>query len=248
MTPYMNYILPFFMTIIFCSCGQQNNETDDNGHTVEQNTQLDNIKNSESGRKDYELADEFLLKIRNDKADTVIFFKRTCINCCDFYNIFWSAKGQSYLTKFYFDFDDMKTHTITIPLKTNKIFKVLGNNYHELKNTSIKENSHKRKDGITSLSMMDHYCYAQLIIYFAQDSIMPNIMKDHDFDEYTDFGISSYDKKKERETNDNYITNFNSKWNLFLTTIENEIYNMKETSYSERESSRSRKNKYQNYP
>jgi hypothetical protein len=139
----------FLLSVLITSC---------NRPIEKQNTQAEKIENTVSDKKDYELAEEFLLKLRNDKADTVIFYKRTCINCCDFYNIFWAAKGQRHLTKFYFDFDDMKTHSEAITLTSNKIFEVLGSNLIELKNTSIKENSHKLKDGTSTLTMIDHYC------------------------------------------------------------------------------------------
>lgn len=212
-----------------------------NGQIEKKNTQPNKIENIVSDKKDYKLADEFLLKLKKDKVDTIVFYKRTCINCCDFYNIFWSSKGQRHLTKFYFDFDDMKTHSKTIVLTADKIFEVLGNNYLELKNASIKQNAHKYKDGTSTLLMMDHYCYAQMSIYINQDSIITDRMKDHDFDKYTDFGLSFPDKKEKRETNDNYIANINSKWNVLLITIENEISSMPETANGELETLRSRK-------
>lgn len=241
MTTYTNYILTFLTTLIFCSCGQENYETVDNGQIEKQHLQTNKIENTVSDKKDYELADEFLHKLKLDKTDTIIFYKRTCISCCDFYNIFWSAKGQSHLTKFYFDFDDMKTHSKTITLTTNQIFKVLGNNYMELKNTSIKENTHKQKDGTSNLTMIVHYCYSQISIYTSQDSIITNRIKDHDFYKYTDFGNTLPYNKQKRETNDNYTNNFNSKWNILLTTIENEISSMTETSNRELETLRTRK-------
>lgn len=240
MKAYTNYILTILTTVIFCSCGQQN-ETVDKGQTEKQNSQSDKIENTVSDKKDYELADEFLHELKNAKADTIIFYKRTCINCCDFYNIFWSSKGRRLLTKFYFDFDDMKTHSNTINLTNDNIFEVLGDNYSELKSSSIKENSHKQKDGTSTLTVIDHYCYAQMSIYTTQDSIITDRMKDHDFDKYTDFGISLPDRKEKRETNDNYSANINSKWNILLTTIENEIASMTETANRELETLRTKK-------
>lgn len=240
MKTYTSYILTFLTTVIFCSCGQQNNETVDSGQIEKQNSQSNKIENTESDKKDYELANEFLLKLKNDKADTIIFYKRTCIGCCNFYNIFWSTKGQRHLTKFFFNFDDMKTHSKTITLTTNKIFEFLDNNYTELKNTSIKENIHKQKNGMSTLTIINHYCYAQMSIYTIQDSIITDRMKDHDFDKYTDFGITLSDRKEIRETNDNYSSNINSKWNILLTTIENEISGMTQTSSRELETLRTR--------
>ena len=240
MKTHTNYILSILATLIFWSCGQQN-ETIDKEQIDKQNSQADKIENTVSDKKDYELADEYLNKLKNGNADTIIFYKRTCINCCDFYNIFWSAKGQRHLAKFYFDFEDMKTHSKTIDLTSGKIFEVLGNNYSELKSSSIKENSHKQKDGTSTLTVINHYCYAQMRIYTNQDSIITDRIKDHDFDKYTDFGITSHDKKEKIETNDSYTANFNSKWNMLLTTIENEISRMTETSNRELETLRTKK-------
>lgn len=226
--------------MFFCSCGQQNNETVDRGQIEKQNSKKTKFENTVSGKNDYELAKEFLVKLKNDKVDTIIFYNRSCINCCDFYNIFWSAKGQRHLTKIYFDFDDLKTHVKTITLTSKKIFEFLDKNYLELKNTSIKENTHKRNDGTQTLKLIDHYCCVQMSIYTTQDSIITNIMKDHDFDKYTDFGNTLPYEKRKRETNDNYTSNINSKWNILLKTIENEISLLTETSDRELETLRTK--------
>ena len=218
----------FLLSVLSTACS---------GQIEKQNTPTNNLEDIVSDRKDYDLAYEFLLKLKNIKVDTIVFYKRTCINCCDFYNIFWTAKAHRYLTKFYFDFKDRKTHVKTTVLTTDKIFEVLGNNYIELKNTSIKENIHKHKDGKSTLYMIDHYCYTQLCIYIQQDSIITDIIKDHDFNKCTSFGFENSDKK---ETNDNYFENTNSKWNILLTTIEHEILNMPETGNRELETLRTK--------
>lgn len=196
---------------------------------------------SQTKKSDYELANEFLLSLKNNKTDTIIFYKRTCINCCDFFNIFWSNNGQRHLTKFYFDFDDMKSHSKTIELKADSVFNFLNTNFTELKNSPLKGNGHRHKDGTSTLVMIDHYCYAQLSIYTMQDSIITDRMKDHDFDKYTDFGFEPTINKGKRETNDSYKENINSKWNLFLTSIENQIASMPETIGREIETLRTKK-------
>ena len=192
-------------------------------------------------KSDYELANEFLIDLKNNKTDTIIFYKRTCINCCDFFNIFWSNNGQRHLTKFYFNFDDMKSHSKTIELKDDTIFNFLSTNFTQLKNSPLKGNGHEHKDGTSTLVMIDHYCYAQLSIYTKQDSIITDRMKDHDFDKYTDFGFDPAINKGKREANDSYKENINSKWNLFLTSIENQIAIMPETINREIETLRTRK-------
>ena len=184
---------------------------------------------------DYALATKFLNQLKNKNPDTIIYYQRTCIGCCDFFNIFWSSNGQRYLVKFYFDFKTKKVHTDTVILTKDKIFEVLGQNFTLLKKTSIKGNAHKNKDGTTTLNIVDHYCYTKMSIYAAGDSIITDQMTDHAFDKYTDFHYefdSSY-KNKERQKNDSYSENINSKWNLFLTTVESEIASMAETSCDE---------------
>jgi PBP1b-binding outer membrane lipoprotein LpoB len=212
------------------------------------NTQTKNRANkknrnefSETKKSDFELADEFLLKLKTEKADTIIFYNRTCIDCCDFFNIFWSNNGQRHLTKFYFDFDDMKSNSKTIELKADTIFNFLSSNFTALKNSIINGNEHKRKDGTTISKMTDHYCYAQLKIYTYKDSIITNIIKDHDFDRYTDFDFDSAINKGKRDANDSYGENISSKWNLFLISIENQIASMPETKNKEMEALRKRK-------
>ncbi|HRE24333.1 MAG TPA: hypothetical protein PLO98_08700 [Bacteroidia bacterium] len=194
---------------------------------------------SQTKKSDYELADEFLTKLKKEKTDTIIFYKRTCIDCCDFFNIFWSSNGQRHLTKFYFD--NMKSHSMTIDLKADTVFNFLSKNFTELKTSPLKGNGHKRKDGTTTLVMIDHYCYAQLNIYTKQDSIITDRMKDHDFDKYTDFGFDPTINKGKRELNDSYEENITSKWNSFLTSIENQIATMPETINGEKETLRTRK-------
>jgi hypothetical protein len=212
-----------------------------NSQTKSKAKKKDSNEISQTKKSDYELADEFLSKLKTEKADTIIFYKRTCINCCDFFNIFWSNNGQRHLTKFYFDFDDMKSHSNTIELKADTIFNFLSTNFTELKNSPLNGNGHKHKDGTTTLVMIDHYCYAQLKIYTKQDSIITDRMKDHDFDKYTDFGFDPAINKGKREANDSYKENINSKWNLFLTSIENQIATMPETINREIETLRTRK-------
>lgn len=201
----------------------------------------DSKENSQTKKSDYELADEFLIKLKNEKTDTIIFYKRTCINCCDFFNIFWSSNGRRHLTKFYFDFEDMKSHSKTIDFKADTIFNFLSKNFTELKNSPLKGNGHRHKDETTTVVMIDHYCYAQLNIYTKQDSIITDRMEDHDFNKYTDFGFDSAIEKGKREENDSYKENINSKWNLFLTRIENQIAAMPETINREIETLRTRK-------
>lgn len=236
MTKYRKYILILLPVVIFFIYKQKGNKAIDSTQLDRLNSQAPKVGNVVPYKTDYELADEFLQKLRNDKVDSIIFYKRTCIDCCDFYNIFWKEKGQAYLTKF--DTRDLETRSQTIALSTNTIFEVLANSYTELKTTSIKENEHKRKDGTATCLMATHYCYAQMSIYIRQDSIITDRMKDHDFDKYTDFGEVLPGVKGKRETNDNYTANINSKWNSLMIVIEKQIASMAGTSERELETLR----------
>lgn len=193
---------------------------------------------SQIDKSNHQLAEEFLNALRIEKADTIIFYKRTCVGCCDFFNVFWSAKGKRYLTKF--DSDNIKTHYKTIALTDDKVFEEMGENFLELKNTSIKQNSHELNDGSCILQVIDHDCYSQLRIYIDQDSLVTDGMRDHDFDKYFDFETNSSENSEKRKTNDNYSHNTSSKWNMLLTTIESEISSMTETTKQELETLRTR--------
>lgn len=184
---------------------------------------------------DRELAQEYVHNLRKEKVDTIIFYKRICIDCCEFYNVFWVSKGKYYLNKFYYDMADRNTHDVQINLTGNSLFKILSKNYRNLKHTAVKQNQHKLKDGTSSITMVDHYCSTELSIYTPQDSIISNSMADHDFDKYTAYHPTPNEKK---ETNDNYQANNQSEWNALLMAIERELSSMKETSGREKETLR----------
>lgn len=185
-----------------------------------------------------QLAQDLLSNLKKNHTDTIIFYKRTCVNCCDFYNVFWSTNGQRHLRKFFLD--DMRTESEAIDLTTDKIFDFLGDHFIELKNTSIKDNFHKRKDGTKLITLIDHDCYVDMSIYTANDSIIPEPMYDHDFEKYVEFDTLTDNNKQEAELNDNYQENINSKWNMLLTTIESEISSMSETTKREMEKLRTK--------
>ncbi len=226
-------LLPFFILSVFVlGCNEQ---------PKMRNREIGKIETIVAKPEYYESVDELLLRLKKEKADTVISYKRVCINCCEFYNVFWTSKGKQSLYKYYFDGSEMKFRSIIIGLNGNKIFRALNDNYGELKRTSIKTNLNKQKDGTTTSGIIDHYCYTRVTIYTEQDSIATNKIEDHDFDELTGFGFAN--EKKER--NDNYKRNINSKWNAFLVTIDNELAAMKETRRDEIENLRTMRNEKQ---
>lgn len=202
-------ILLIFSTFV-CFSQQKNESKEKNVNTVTQAPK----------KRAYDLAYEFLHKLKAEKVDTIIFYKRTCISCCDFFNVFYVNKEGKYLTKIC-GYEQPQLQTIK--LTSNNIFSTLNKNFNELNKTEIKDNVHKQKDGSIGLIMVDHYCYSELKIYTKKDSIITDRIKDHDFDEYTDFESNSSKTSNHRETNDNYLENVNSKWNLFLKTIEGEL-------------------------
>jgi hypothetical protein len=221
--------------VLFASCGKPHQKQDEETMPIERHESKKNI---------LELTKDFLYQLKKHEADTIIFYKRTCIGCCDFYTIFWLANGQKHISKFYNDADNGFNRTMTNDLKNDKIFKVLGANYLELKNTPIKENLHNRQGEIEIFTFEDHYCYSQINIYVPSDSIMSGRLNDRYFYKYADFGDKAWDKKEKRPTNDNYQANIQSKWNLLLTTIENEILEMPETGKREFENLRRKRSNY----
>lgn len=54
---------------------------------------------SQTKKNTYELANEFLASLKGNKSDTIIFHKRTFINCCDFFTFFWGSNGKYFLKK-----------------------------------------------------------------------------------------------------------------------------------------------------
>ena len=174
---------------------------------------------SVSAKKGYELADIFLNKLRGENIDTIILQKRTCISCCDFYNIFWTSGGSCFLKKFHGVYDAQTVDTGVIRLTGNEIFKQLSNNYNELKNSKISR----------TVPNLDHYCYTEINIFTTQDDIKTGRIYDSDFDKNDGY----MDAQNEKERNEKYLKNLESKWNNLLTTIEKQLANMDETKTRE---------------
>ena len=212
MVKFQIRVLLFVLVTITIACS----ETAQN-----ENLQEPIFEISDSTDISYQLAQELLSNLKKNHTDTIIFYKRTCVDCCDFYSVFWSSNGQRHLRKYYFE--NMRTESKNIDLTTDKIFDFLGDHFVELKNTSIKKNFHKRKDGTTLITLIDHDCYVDMSIYTSNDSIKPEPMYDHDFEKYAQFDIPADDNKQKADLNDNYQENIESKWNTLLTIIESEL-------------------------
>jgi hypothetical protein len=174
-------------------------------------------------RAPYVLADEFLKKLRNSNTDTILFYKRTCIDCCDFYHVLWSEAGVRHAASFSGDYNERKDNTQRLTINADGIFEILGARYDDLKTKSIKENTHQNEDGTYTTTVTDHDCYTRIQIYTEQDSILSSQMKDHDFDRFTDFESDSTNRGGRRLLNDNYYSNYRSAWYRLLTIIEAEI-------------------------
>ncbi|WP_027420715.1 hypothetical protein [Crocinitomix catalasitica] len=228
------YLVIITISIHLISCSENTDQIRDQNN---KDAQINAIDATEA-KSESELANDFLLELKANDVDTILYSKRTCINCCDFYNIFWIKNGATKWNKFYFDFNDMKSHSVEKKMNDTLIFNTVFEYYSELKNTTIKENIHKRSGGTSTISVSDHYCFTQLKIYFNQDSLITNSMKDHSFDEYTGFDQSPNDK---RETNDNYLENKHSIWNVLLHNIENVLINAEGISDREVETLRIKK-------
>jgi hypothetical protein len=214
---------------ITCSCSSDRLKTvkTESNIIVSQIDTKDSIATSK--KHDFELADALVYDLLDNGADTVLLYKRTCINCCDFFNVFWTKNGKQFLHKFYFDFDDQLDHSMKIELTSTAIFSTLKSVYSTLKMSSIKDNVSKNKDGTSTTVMSSHYCYSLINIYTQNDSIISNRMKDTDFSRSS--GIK--DDNGTQLVNENYKVNIHSNWNILLTEIEMEIADMSETSTQE---------------
>jgi hypothetical protein len=177
-------------------------------------------------KPDYLLANEIVDSLRNSAADTVILYKRTCIGCCDFYNILWNKSGKAHITKIY---GSSSTPSITKDLCSDKLFITLKQTYEALKSSEVKEITHKNSDGSSTTTMIDHYCYSKIDIYCKEDSVLSGRIIDYYYEEY--LYSASPDEKK--INNDNYLSNKQSKWNLIIDLIEKEIEAMPESSKRE---------------
>lgn len=194
------------------------------GESAEKHSDSELAQPEKSSKKEaYVAADEFLKKLRNDNADTILFYKRTCVDCCDFYHVLWSDAGVRHAASFSGDYNERKDNAQRLTINADGIFEILGARYEDLKTKSIKENTHQNEDGTYTTTITDHDCYTRIQIYTEQDSIFSSQMKDHDFDRFTDFESDSDNQGKKRLENDNYYSNFRSAWYRLLTTIETEI-------------------------
>ena len=183
----------------------------------------------------YEEAEESLLQLKKEGVDTILFYKRTCISCCDFFNLFWIKDGKQFINNIH----EAQSFTIsrTIPMENDTVFTVLFKNYDSLKNTTVKENQHRVKDGTINAGATAHYCFTLIKIYLNADSITRAIKDDY-FSKNLQF--NSYDPEPPL-SNDNYQENLNSKWNTLLMAIENKLALMSSVSQNEVDHLRTRK-------
>lgn len=209
------------------------------GNHKKETSQIANATDT-SAKSDYQVAEEVVQKLRQDKVDTILFFKRTCISCCDFYNIFWSSKGSCHVTTVYYNFDDQQVHKITAALDHSRVFSLLDKNYKLLKITTVKPNEQIMPDGTKNTMLWSHYCYAMVTVYTQQDSIITERILDDCFLRYaSDYELPG----QKKELNINYRENINSVWNVLLTTIEQELAAMPQTPTREIETFRTKENK-----
>jgi hypothetical protein len=211
----LGIVFHVLLSMMFIRCAGESAEQHSGSELVE--PEKPNIKDA------YVSADEFLKKLRNSDADTILFYKRTCIDCCDFYHVLWSNAGERHAASFSGDYNERKDNAQRLTLNADGIFEILGARYDALKTKTIKENIHQNGDGTYTTTAVDHYCYTQIRIYTEHDSIFSSNMKDHDFDRFTDFESDSDNQGEKRLVNHNYYSNFRSAWYRLLATIETEI-------------------------
>ncbi|MFT6499955.1 MAG: hypothetical protein ACJASQ_000062 [Crocinitomicaceae bacterium] len=224
------YFVVMGLFLLVLACCTSNTQTNSEFYSSAAITEVEALDSSQLSKKhDYQLADELVDSLLKTNTDTVLFYKRICINCCEYYNVFWTNNGKRYLHKFYFDFSDMQNHSVRIELMNNRIFPALKSSYVKLHKTAIQENMHKMKDGTSSTLLLSHYCYSSISLYSQNDSVISNQIKDNYFK------ISFTDENDVLLPNDNYQENINSEWYTLLSLIEKDISSMDETSDKELE-------------
>ena len=203
-----------------------------NGSKTEPAKQTEQVEKSYPSVSAY----EFAKKQKEEGADTIIYYKRTCINCCDFYNVFWVKDGIHHLNKFYWQVVDSSYRGITSVMKTEEVnllndsvFIVLAANYSRLKSDSI----------TPVFTAIDHYCYTEFTIYTKGDSVAER-MEDYDFSEpWIPDNLKGVEWEAEARKNKRiYKANRKSAWAKLQISVEREIMYSPETSIEEQKRQR----------
>ena len=180
-------------------------------------------------------AKEFVGKLKKQGVDTILFSECICINCCEFFNVFWVSKGQRYLNNI--NALGNKTVSSIIPINNDSVFSKLFEYYDTLKKSRVKDNEFKNKDGNIVQIVIDHYCYGILKIYLAKDSIITREISDDAFEKFVPFAPDTGGLYP----NINYKENLSSKWNLLLVEIDSTLAKMPGVSPREKGALRTRK-------
>jgi hypothetical protein len=192
-----------------------------------------------SNKPDYQMVDDLKNQLMSTGIDTIIYYKRTSIGCCDFYYLLWEKGTKVFLHKVYYDYEKQDRRSVRIEINDEAIFDIIRSKYSDLKTNKVKENNHfikKEGDIITFIpgAMSPHYRYSEILIFGQKDSIFSNQIKDTDFDRFT--GVKN--ENETQFTNDNYEENINSSWYVLLTAIEKKVLSLDIVDQREKEIAR----------
>lgn len=192
-----------------------------------------------SNKPDYQQVDEIKKQLLINGIDTIVYYKRTSIGCCDFYYLLWEKDSKVFLHKFFYDQERECRRSVRIEINDDAIFDIIQTKLIDLKTNKIKDNSHilkKEGDVVTIIPsvMSSHYRYSEINIYSQNDSIFSGRIKDTDFNKLT--GVEN--DKGDPFKNDHYEENISSSWNLLLTAIENKVLTLNITGQREKEIAR----------
>lgn len=221
-------IICFILILFLISCSNQDYENNKVAPKEPHIEKLDNLCDNNQdtiimsgGQNDEGLSKLLIDSLSSIGVDTILNYKRTCIGCCDFYNVYSVFKGQSSLFKIqygnvYNTFRNVKVQNDSIFLFTEKYKSILqAEKPHKFK---LKSRVDKKAGAQYSTHVsIDHYCYTSMSIKFGGDSLVVKNLVDYYFDEY--WGSDSTLR------NINFDSNLNSKWNKLQSIIERDLSN-----------------------
>lgn len=228
---------PLFALIILILVGLASCEMDSSKNNNHSDPIFEEFETS--NKPDYQLIDEVKKQLLKNGIDTVLYYKRTSIGCCDFYYLLWEKDSKVFLHKVFYDQERECRRSVRIEINDDAIFDIIKTKLIDLKTNKIKDNNHflkKEGDEITIIPsvMSSHYRYSEINIYSHNDSIFSGRIKDTDFNEFT--GVEN--DKGDPFTNDHYEENISSSWNSLLTAIENKVLTLNITGQREKEIAR----------
>lgn len=212
---------------MFISCTNQDYENNKTVPTKPHIEKPDNLGNNQdriimSDGQNYEGLKKLLIdSLSSIGVDTILCYKRTCIGCCDFYNIYSVLNGQSSLFKI--QYGNVYNTFRNVKVQNDSIFLFIEKHKSDLKaEKPYKFKLKSRVDKKTGVQystdvIIDHYCYTSMNFKFGDNSLVAKNLADYYFDEYWNSDSTL--------RNINFESNLNSKWNKLQSIIESDLSN-----------------------